>query len=733
MLRKFDRVYCAISSQNKRVAKERSMETVGKTLFLALFIGILAAACKPDEKPSAPNVSRVSEILPVVFENQQLKSAWLDTAKIHALFSELSQIDKPNLDSAIHSYHRLLTLCKEAHYFPGVVNAYHRLAYCYQQLGKLEYARHYLLNGVSYLQFILSTGQINNLVALRKAYSSLTAFYTHLGENKQVIQASLKALSLYNPEDSTQKAGYLKTKLSLAHGYLNTSRFDSASLLYLELLSDFHPISKTNYVEAIYIYLGLGTSAQKMNPEKALDYFNEAEEIARNYQDTGFIVQALNKKAVYYYESENFQAAKALAKQTAALIDQVPSGLIQVESRFQNAYAFAVCLMGEDQPQEALPYSLRAFQYAAQMQFEIHQITATYLLGYNYYKVGRYTKAENLLKESIRLGEATDQKTVLADIYWTLGATYARLGKFEKAYAANLRYYSLWDSLKNKETLSRIAEAESKYQIAEQSKRLAQSQLQIANQQLEIKNQYILVTVVSAGACLIILILSLILRRRKHRSQLETLKARLAGEEEERGRLARELHDGIVSQLSIIKTNLCTLPASNRNPEEQQHFLEVIAQLDQGIAELRRTSHNLLPDIIKQAGLFGALEFYCRKITQSGVLDIEFQPVGALPDLEKPFQLNIYRIVQELVSNIIKHAQATTALMQVAVREETLEITIDDNGSHAYEASGISPGIGLQNLQSRLKLTGGTIEIERNGGTSVYLSFDLRNFIVPVA
>src|SRR5690606_21237322 len=183
----------------------------------------------------------------------------------------------------------------------------------------------------------------------------------------------------------------------------------------------------------------------------------------------------------------------------------------------------------------------------------------------------------------------------------------------------------------------RVAQINNRLKAAEQSKLLAQSQLQIANQQLKIKNQYILVAVLSAGACLIILILSLVLRRQKHRSQIEALKARLSGEEEERARLARELHDGIVSQLSIIKTNLCTLPASNRNPEEQQHFLEVIAQLDQGIAELRRTSHNLLPDIIKQAGLFGALDFYCRNITQSGVLDIEFQPVGTPPELEQSF------------------------------------------------------------------------------------------------
>src|SRR5690606_5542756 len=130
-----------------------------------------------------------------------------------------------------------------------------------------------------------------------------------------------------------------------------------------------------------------------------------------------------------------------------------------------------------------------------------------------------------------------DQKGVLADAYWTLGATYAGQGNFEEAYASNLRYYNIWDSLKSQETLSRIAEAQSKYVAAEQNKILAQNKLQIANQQLKIKNQYILFAVLSAVACLIILALSLVLRRRKHRSEIEQLQAKLAGEEEERSRL----------------------------------------------------------------------------------------------------------------------------------------------------------------------------------------------------
>src|SRR5690606_5312475 len=112
-------------------------------------------------------------------------------------------------------------------------------------------------------------------------------------------------------------------------------------------------------------------------------------------------------------------------------------------------------------------------------------------------------------------------------------------------------------------------------------------------------------------------------------------------------------------------------------------------------------------------------------------LDITFQHFGALPSLTDDSQLNIYRIVQELVSNIIKHAKATTVLIQFLVRNTQLEITIDDNGSRQEgERHGSSSGIGLYNLHHRLQLLGGSMEIENRDGTSVYLTFELSPFII---
>lgn len=656
-----------------------------------------------------------------------------DTADINQLFRKAKLMNYS--DSAKALYLRALFESKFINYEQGVVYAYLNLAYYNKLKGNFSKADTCYTKGVNYMKVAIPRAIKREEPQLtRRLYTLLLRFAHELHAYNDVIEFYRLAEGHFVETDSVQQLELLKMKLYLGEAYYSLSHYDSSYNTYAGVLPAIQKPDSTNYTLLGYSHLGMGCIQGKMGlGNEAVAHFVQASAIAQQFDDTIISLRALDLLSNYYLARRDYHNTKKYASRALDKAKRTANGIIKLPSLFNATSNLASAYLMEDSLEDAQAYSTMAHDYALQMQDKVHGISANYLKGGIYIAFNRPDSAIQVLSAGFRDAKDMNRTGDIAALSGRLGEAYAAAGNHKIAYDFVLKYATLKDSLQGSENAMRVAQINNRFKAAEQSKLLAQSQLQIAKQELKIKNQYILVAALSAGACLIILILSLILRRRKHRSQLETLKARLAGEEEERGRLARELHDGIVSQLSIIKTNLCTLPASNRNPEEQQHFLEVIAQLDQGIAELRRTSHNLLPDIIKQAGLFGALEFYCRKITQSGVLDIEFQPVGALPDLEKPFQLNIYRIVQELVSNIIKHAQATTALMQVAVREETLEITIDDNGSHAYEASGISPGIGLQNLQSRLKLTGGTIEIERNGGTSVYLSFDLRNFIVPVA
>src|SRR5690606_11131529 len=227
-------------------------------------------------------------------------------------------------------------------------------------------------------------------------------------------------------------------------------------------------------------------------------------------------------------------------------------------------------------------------------------------------------------------------------------------------------------------------------ELAQKDKALLENQLRISSQE---KKLYIWIGVSLIG----MLILLGFLYQKRQKAAMNRLKATIAGEEKERSRLARELHDGIVSRLSIIKMNFSALPQQFRDLHEATAFHEVVGQLEQSIAELRTTSHNLLPDMLLRAGLVASLETYFSQIKKISLLDIHFQLIGDLPGLSDEFQLNMYRIIQDLINNLLKHTDAKNALIQFHVHNDWLTVTIDNDGSplRNNNISDIQPGSGI--------------------------------------
>src|SRR5690606_20151980 len=154
----------------------------------------------------------------------------------------------------------------------------------------------------------------------------------------------------------------------------------------------------------------------------------------------------------------------------------------------------------------------------------------------------------------------------------------------------------------------------------------------------------------------------------------------IAGEEQERSRLARELHDGIMVLFSAIRMKLRQLPKSHRALTTDREFNDLNDELEQAIKELRRTAHNLMPDMLLDGGLAEAVFYFCKSLQQNSPLRINFQLYGNLPRLKEDAELSLYRIIQELVQNIIRHAEANKALVQFNYRDEVLCVTIEDNG-----------------------------------------------------
>ncbi|RYF86921.1 MAG: sensor histidine kinase, partial [Chitinophagaceae bacterium] len=242
-----------------------------------------------------------------------------------------------------------------------------------------------------------------------------------------------------------------------------------------------------------------------------------------------------------------------------------------------------------------------------------------------------------------------------------------------------------------------------------------------------------------SGAALLVILLLLFVNFRHQRklqkqriNELETEKqltateAVLKGEEQERSRLAKDLHDGLGGMLSGIKYSFNAMKGNLiMTPDNAQAFERSMDMLDSSIKEMRRVAHNMMPEALVKFGLDAALKDFCNDINQSGALKVSYQSIGMeKADIHQTIAITIYRIVQELLNNSIKHAEATAAVVQLAKENDQLSITVEDDGK-GFDVASLQQvqGIGWNNIQNRVEILKGKLDVQSTpgAGTSVFI------------
>ncbi|WP_374462466.1 histidine kinase [Chryseobacterium sp.] len=219
---------------------------------------------------------------------------------------------------------------------------------------------------------------------------------------------------------------------------------------------------------------------------------------------------------------------------------------------------------------------------------------------------------------------------------------------------------------------------------------------------------------------------ALAMEQEKQNSKISTLTALLEGQEQERGRLARDLHDGLGGLLSGTKHQLSYL-----NPQQSENLQEGISksleQIDGAVEELRRVAHNLMPDLLMKYGLEVAIEEFASRISNN-VLDIHTEFISYSNSLSQEKQLIVYRIIQELVNNAIKHADTSEIIIQISEEQNQLNVTVEDNGKgFDLAALDVRKTAGFHNIELRVQFLKGTMNItsELNIGTSIEIQIPI--------
>jgi two-component system, NarL family, sensor kinase len=361
------------------------------------------------------------------------------------------------------------------------------------------------------------------------------------------------------------------------------------------------------------------------------------------------------------------------------------------------------------------------------------------------YKNGDYANTiatiQNLIKSPLVFDH--DKKS----LYQYLYRCYSKTGNSKEAFFWAEKYIVLKDSLQKKDVALSVAELEKKYTTVENEKMIAQLEYENDKSQLNARNNRLIILFLSFVALLLLglAILGFLLNKKskklsaqkelsyqqqlneiKHHQQLDVTKALLQGEERERKRLAGDLHDGLGGMLAGVKINLSRILKGNSQLILADDLPKVINQLDNSVNELRRIAKNMMPETLMNSGLEVALKDLCESLL-SDKTKLDFQALHIQTDIPQEIQVTIYRIVQELLANAIRHADARNILVQCSQNQKRFYITVEDNGQGFDKDIVGENGIGLMNVKNRVNFLEGQFEIHSSigDGTTINIEFDV--------
>jgi signal transduction histidine kinase len=395
----------------------------------------------------------------------------------------------------------------------------------------------------------------------------------------------------------------------------------------------------------------------------------------------------------------------------------------------------ALLLSKAGHDEEALAHYKRALTYAEQEGNKSSQASIKKNIGDKLVLLNRLAEGRIFLDAARRQADSLKQITSKGGYYLSYLNLESKSGNYKKAFEYSELLRKLNDSLNNKEMAGKITEIEKKYDSEKKEKQIVV--LKAEKQQKSFLNR-LLIGAFAASSLIVFLGYRSYRNKRKlqqqriseleKEKQLTATEAVLKGEEQERTRLAKDLHDGLGGMLSGIKYNLNTMKGNLiMTPDNALAFERSVDMLDSSIQEMRRVAHNMMPEVLVKFGLNTALEEYCSDINKSGALKINYQSIG-LTDvaIEQTTAITVYRIIQELLNNAIKHANATTALVQVNKTDETLSVTVEDNGK-GFDTSILNKakGIGWTNIQHRVDFLKGKIDVQSSSDSGTYVNIEI--------
>lgn len=480
--------------------------------------------------------------------------------------------------------------------------------------------------------------------------------------------------------------------------------------------------------------------------QEALKYALESQALSKAVNKHRAYANACINAAIIYLKLDSLKAMQESLEKALSVFPWIEEKNYKL-SFFQNISALN---FDSENYQKANKYADSALVYLREQSDSPQKTAIQMSKGLALLKLGKIDEAQELLAEANKRATQEKDFQILREIHLSLSEAFVEQGNWKEAYLNHALYSAFHDSLLNAEAYEKAAELATQYES--EKKAIALEKLRRENQlnaQLYEKQRALLISL-SAAVLLGLLLFILLYWNQKRKNQLirknnelqaeqikrlETekqntiLDSMLKGEENERSRVAKDLHDGVGSLLSGVKLSLSSMQGNLIvNPNHASLFDRSLRQLDDAIREMRRVAHNMMPEALIQKGLLSAITSLCAGIEESGGPKIHFEHHGIEGRLPSSYEIILYRLVQELANNTLKHAQAQQIVIQLSIHDQLLTLEYEDDGRgfdpQLWEKS---TGIGFYTMKSRVEYLRGKVHLQSRlqHGTSFLIEFNL--------
>ncbi len=658
-----------------------------------------------------------------------------DTSRFLALDDLIWHYRNKDFIQAKHYAQEALQLAQKIGYQKGLAVAYVRLGLIYHNQAKYDSALYYCQKSLKIEE------KINHVYGMARAKNEIGIVYMLDKKYKKAIAYFNESIAHHESINQRSKTATKKTNLGTC--YKDLGDYQKAIQYHLEAI-DLYKNKTTGQIGVSY--LGLGTLYQKTNHfntayeylMKALEVFQKENNqlfLAKTYHELGLILYNLgdDAKAVEYYQQSLNYKKKLKTDQN---IQITYNNLAQV---YIEQAKFAKARKWLDQ----------SLELAAQKKDTLALVLAYNNLGMLHCGLGQYQEAIAPLTKALLFSEKLSEKYIQKKAFRNISLAYSRLGNYRKAFEYYQQFNGAKDSLEASfrqamDLKDAYQKQKQKSEILKKNQTIQQKELarvQEVSRRRQLFNYFL-------GASLFLLFIAVIaivrnyqarqnVRKRQDKidelldeQEFIALSKMLEGQEQERDRIAQDLHDRLGSMLSMVQLHFGALKETPETAQVQEapQYQKATQLLDNACEEVRKVAHDISSSLLRKFGLLSALSDLKDNLEQTNSLQIDLIDNGFDNQrLPANYETQIYRIVQEMVSNVLKHAQARRLEIQLLWTEENLHISAYDDGRgfNIQKLEEEKSGMGLRGIESRVKGLYGECKIDSTEGKGTTIMIDL--------